>query len=146
MDSLVHAIYRSSAVEPMSNAELLELLGRARVVNTEMGLTGVLLHADGSFFQVLEGEPDAVDELYPRIARDRRHQNVVMIVREAIAQRAFGEWSMGFESVTRAEVAGIVGVNDFFQAGSCFENLTPGRARKLLEAFAQGSWRARRAS
>jgi hypothetical protein len=146
MDTLVHVIYKSTAVHPMSHPELLELLARARAVNTELGLTGMLLHADGSFFQVLEGTPEAVDAQYTRIGRDPRHHDVVTIVREAIAERAFGDWSMGFESVSRADIRGVIGANDFFQGGSCFEDLTPGRARKLLDAFAQGNWRARRAS
>jgi hypothetical protein len=142
MKSLVHLVYASSAELQMGVAELRAILDRARLTNAELGISGILLHSEGSFFQVLEGDPAVVDPLYARIAHDKRHRNIVLIVREQIASRSFAAWSMGFASVTSSEVAGIVGVNDFFQKKSCFYQLGEGRAQKLLAAFADGRWRA----
>jgi hypothetical protein len=142
MNSLVHLIYASSAELQMGVAELRTILDRARHSNAALAVSGILLHSEGSFFQVLEGDPAVVDSLYARIAHDRRHRNVVLIVREPIDSRSFADWSMGFASLTSTEVAGIVGVNDFFQKKSCFYQLGEGRAQKLLAAFAEGRWRA----
>jgi Sensors of blue-light using FAD len=142
MESLTHLIYASTAVRRMSQPELLAILERARETNTRLGLTGMLLHAEGHFFQVLEGDADAVEPLFAKISSDPRHEKVVLIVREPISERAFKEWSMGFASVTHAEVSRILGANDYFTHRSCFEGLTPGRATKLLDAFAQGRWRS----
>ena len=83
-----------------------------------------------------------IDSLYAKIALDKRHTNVVLIVREPIASRSFADWSMGFASVTPKDVAGIIGANDFFQKKTCFYELSAGRAKKLLAAFANGRWRA----
>jgi hypothetical protein len=98
--------------------------------------------SDGSYFQVLEGDAEAIDSLYAKIALDKRHTNVVLIVREPIATRSFADWSMGYASVTSKDVAGIIGANDFFEKKTCFYELSAGRAKKLLAAFADGRWRA----
>jgi hypothetical protein len=142
LKTLSHLIYSSSADSKMSDAELRAILDRARTVNTQLDITGILLHTEGSYFQVLEGDAEAIDSLYAKIARDKRHTNVVLIVREPIACRAFADWSMGFASVTSKDVEGIIGANDFFQKKSCFYALSAGRAKKLLAAFSDGRWRA----
>jgi hypothetical protein len=142
MKTLSHLIYASSADSKMSDAELRAILDAARKVNSQLDITGILLHTEGSYFQVLEGDAEAIDSLYAKIARDERHKNVVLIVREPIASRSFADWSMGFASVTPSDVAGIIGANDFFQKKTCFHELSVGRAKKLLSAFADGRWRA----
>ena len=48
---------------------------------------------------------------------------------------------MGFSQVSRKELALISGSNDFFSGSSCFLDLDPGRAKKLLSAFREGRWR-----
>jgi hypothetical protein len=142
LKNLSHLIYASSADSKMSDTELCAILERARTVNSRLDITGILLHTDGSYFQVLEGDAEAIDALYAKIGHDKRHTNVVLIVREPIASRSFADWSMGFASVTSKDVAGIIGANDFFQKRSCFHELGAGRAKKLLTAFADGRWRA----
>jgi hypothetical protein len=146
MEQLSHLIYASAAVKPFNHEQLVSLLENARAANGRIGVTGVLLHAQGSFFQVLEGDRGVLDALFAEIARDSRHANVVSIIVEPIQRRSFADWSMGFTSLTPAEVAGISGANDFFSSASCFSQLNPGRARKLLAAFARGSWHTRSSS
>ncbi|MGO9995427.1 MAG: BLUF domain-containing protein [Steroidobacteraceae bacterium] len=142
VNSLSHLIYASSAESHMGATKLCAILDRARVMNAQLNVTGILLHSEGSFFQVLEGDAEVIDSLYAKIARDKRHKNTVVIVREPIASRSFADWSMGFASVTPKDIAGIIGANDFFQKKSCFYQLNAGRAKKLLAAFADGRWRA----
>lgn len=138
---LVHCIYCSAATQPMSPEALTALLAIARAKNQRLGISGMLLFADGSFFQVLEGEAEGVDALYATIARDPRHHKVTKVIREPIAQRHFKDWTMGLLMLTRAELAQIDGSNDFFSAGRCFTELDSGRAKKLLAAFREGRWR-----
>lgn len=123
-----------------------DLLQRARAVNEQLGVTGILLHAecDGSFFQVLEGEREAIDYVFHRIILDKRHSHLTTIIKEPIAERSFADWTMGFSSVSPESLAEIRGLNDFFQGGSCFTELDAERAKKLLAAFAEGGWRAKR--
>jgi hypothetical protein len=101
----------------------------------------MLLYTEGSFFQVLEGVPDAVEALYARIELDPRHEQVTRIVTEAIPDKSFAQWTMGFSQVSREELALISGTNDFFGGSSCFLGLDSGRAKKLLSAFREGRWR-----
>jgi len=139
--SMIHCIYASTASRAYGPQELADLLTVARARNLERGVSGVLLHIDGNFFQVLEGQAEVVDALYERIARDPRHARVTLIVRERIARRAFADWSMGFAEIASAQLSDTLGLNDFFDGGSYLDRLTPGRAKKLLTAFAAGRWR-----
>jgi Sensors of blue-light using FAD len=139
--NLIHCIYTSSATHGFAEAQLPELLERARAKNALHGITGMLLYVERSFFQVLEGEPGEVDAIYRSIEKDPRHHRMVQIIREPIARRSFEDWSMGFAAIGRAEAAGLVGENDFFGDAECFERIQSGRAKKLLRAFESGRWR-----
>ena len=103
----------------------------------------MLLYTEGSFFQVLEGESEKVGSLLEIIKRDERHTKVTVIIREPIAKRSFGDWTMGYADITPQEADTIVGANDFFGKGESFAQLSQGRAKKLLAAFKQGRWRTR---
>jgi hypothetical protein len=143
MPSLIHCIYASAATRRLENEDLASLLEEARASNERMGLTGMLLHVEGSFLQVLEGQASVVDPLYARIARDPRHEQVTLVIHEPIAKRAFQGWTMGYESMTHQELAELAGVNDFFGERRCLAEVRAGRARKLLGVFAEGRWRSK---
>ena len=141
MSSLIHCVYCSTSTRPFAATELAELLLLARQNNAGLGLTGMLLYAEGSFFQVLEGPAEAVDALYSKIELDTRHAKMTKIVQEPIRRRVFDDWTMGFSAMSREEMETLPGTNDFFGQGKCFVDLDAGRARKLLEAFRGGRWR-----
>ena len=103
----------------------------------------MLLYISGSFFQVLEGDEVTLEKLFAHISLDPRHKNVTKIIQEPIAQRDFGDWTMGFSDGNPSELKMIEGLNDFFRQGNSLTTLEAGRAKKLLSAFAQGRWRAR---
>jgi hypothetical protein len=104
-------------------------------------VTGILLYAQGSFLQILEGPSAVVDALFARIEGDERHKYVTKIIREPIDKRSFDEWTMGFYRISQKEIAGLSGVNDFFGKAQSFDGLDAGRAKKVLAAFREGSWR-----
>ena len=110
--------------------------------NAARGITGMLLYANGSFFQVLEGPEATLEQLFAKIAADPRHQRVTRIIQESIPQRAFADWAMGFSQLEAFELDQIEGMGDFFSQGHTLAQLPAGRARKLLEAFAKGRWRS----
>ncbi|MCA9252039.1 MAG: BLUF domain-containing protein [Phycisphaerae bacterium] len=142
-DSLVHLIYASAATEPFSDEALLELLAKARRNNASLGVTGMLLYSEGSFFQVLEGEENVVRDLFRTICKDKRHTQVTEIIFEPIGQRIFGEWSMSFASMTHDELLDAPGLNDAVKGGESLLQLTKGRAKKLAVAFVEGRWRTK---
>jgi len=143
MKSLIHCIYASAANSKFGELQLATLLMRARTDNARRGITGMLVYAEGSFFQVLEGNAVAVDGVFDKIGADPRHEQVTQIIREPIAGRAFGDWSMGYSRMTRDDIEGIDGLNDFFGKASCLAQIDGGRAMKLLRTFSAGRWRSR---
>lgn len=138
---LIHLIYASRAAQPFTEEELVDLLNGARTANSSIDVTGMLLHCEGSFFQVLEGEEEIVSTLYNKISKDPRHEDIVKIIKEPIEERAFGEWSMGYARAQKEQLKSISGLNDFFQGKKCLGDIDTGRARKLLTAYADGNWR-----
>ena len=56
-------IYVSSAVEPFTTEQLLQLVRHSQEFNTAHGVTGMLLHQKGEFIQVLEGPASTVRPL-----------------------------------------------------------------------------------
>lgn len=141
-EKLVRYIYASAQTEKFSHADIIALLKIARKNNSALGVSGVLLYDSGSFFQVLEGEPDVLQALYEKITSDKRHKRIVKIIVEPIESRSFSEWTMGYAGVTREQLQSIDGINDFFYGERCYTDLDQGRARILLNAFKEGKWRA----
>jgi Sensors of blue-light using FAD len=140
---LTHLIYSSTAAPQVGESDLKKILEVARSKNSQRSVTGMLLYISRSFFQILEGEEATLMELFTTISADPRHGKVTKIIQEPIAQRDFGEWTMGFSEMDPSELESIEGLSDFFQKGDSLTNLQPGRAKKLLSAFAEGRWRAR---
>lgn len=109
---LYQVIYRSSAKDWFSDAELKELLLQARSYNHAHRITGMLLYSDGQFLQVIEGEEQVVQDLYARIRLDSRHLNVDTIFSGPVSRSMFPDWSMGFVTVSVAEFAWLAGYID----------------------------------
>jgi hypothetical protein len=141
MKPLIHSIYSSAATGTFQEHEIPGLLEQIRKANEAIDVTGMLLYIEGSFFQVLEGEPAIIDALIRRIQSDTRHKQFTLVIREPIPVRNFGEWTMGFETIGLAEAGELLGENDFFKSASCVARLNAGRAKKLLSAFRGGRWR-----
>jgi hypothetical protein len=96
-DRLFQLAYESTAVRPMVANDFRELLQKARAKNKRLGITGLLLYAQGRFFQVLEGPESAVRSLYDTIRDDERHTNVETLLTTTITARTFPDWEMGLD-------------------------------------------------
>ncbi|HYF06396.1 MAG TPA: BLUF domain-containing protein [Acetobacteraceae bacterium] len=72
------------------------ILAVARRNNARLGVTGALLFTETCFAQVLEGPLATIEELFETIQCDSRHAEVVVLLAEPVAERAFGDWSMAF--------------------------------------------------
>jgi hypothetical protein len=134
---MISLTYLSTATDAFSIDELEQLLGASREANHARGLTGMLLYAGGHFIQTLEGPESVVDATYEEIARDPRHRDVFVALRETIESRVFPDWSMGFELLTLSDAAHLPGftayVND--RATSVEEGEDLGRAGIFHRAF-----------
>ena len=89
-------VYVSSADSRLSEDDIKDVISRARKTNRELGVTGMLVHLDGCFLQVLEGRRERVCDLYARIAADPRHWGAKVLMEMEVPERAFPHWPMGF--------------------------------------------------
>ena len=141
MSALVHCIYTSVERYPLPSAELSHLMHHSRANNQRHGITGILLHVQGTFFQVLEGPQEAVEALYAKILLDPRHTKVTKIIFETIPKRFFGESDMSLELLTPIELSSLLQEEDGSRRETVLSELDEGRAKRLLRAFSEGRWR-----
>jgi hypothetical protein len=80
----------------MSLSDLKDILGTARDNNSSIDVCGMLCYDQLYFLQALEGERETVNELYLDIADDPRHDEIVIISYEEVAERIFPQWQMGY--------------------------------------------------
>jgi hypothetical protein len=139
---MIQLMYVSTSTVAFNDESLRALLAGARTANVAVEVTGMLLHQDGSFLQVLEGKPVVIDPLFAKIGRDRRHGGVVMLARNDITVRNFPDWSMGFTDV-RGSAAALVG---YRQLGELKDLLGDTSAiRRVVQSFRDGRWHHRAA-
>ena len=129
-------LYVSQAARDIPASDLDDILAAGRANNLAHGLSGILIHIDGGFLQILEGERDVVMQVYGRIAEDRRHAHPRVLVDRSVPHRSFPDWSLGYEHLkgARDEMAGMFGIVREAIAG----HLSPGAGRviaTMLETF-----------
>ncbi len=101
--------YVSAAIPNLDGRKLDDIVAESRRLNALHGITGVLLHCDGSFMQYIEGDAQAVGETFARIRASSSHSRVYELLDQAIVEREFTDWTMGFAQSQRGEFAGIAG-------------------------------------
>jgi hypothetical protein len=129
VEQLAAAVYVRSAVRPLTEDEILDILLIARQNNERLGVTGMLLYRDGNFLQVLEGPASVVDSLIQRIRRDPRHAGVIVVSRKNIEERQFQEWSMAFRNMSK-DVTSQEGYSPFLE--SDFDDDETGEQSQLV--------------
>lgn len=137
---MVHQLfYTSQVARPFPLDELRALLVQARLDNLARGVTGMLLHVDGAFFQVLEGAAEHVTALFDHIARDRRHTRVLKLLARDVPERNFADWSMGFFDAS-GRAANLTG----YRKDNGFAGLLGDTASlvQIVTDFRAGRWRA----
>ncbi len=141
MAELIHLVYASAAAQDLQEKDIRDILKISVTNNYASDITGMLLFAEGSFLQVLEGEKNAVQGLFEQIKKDSRHWDVIKIFEERIDSRFFGDWSMGMASLEYSDLAQVPGCKDFFESGEKLSFLKESVAKKLLQAFKEGELR-----
>lgn len=99
---MIHIIYISRAVRPLSDQDLQFLLNQCRRDNAQNNVTGVLFYSHGNIAQLIEGEAEVLEPLFEKISRDGRHSNVMKLVDKPINIRSFSDWSMAFHPLEPA--------------------------------------------
>lgn len=133
--------YASAGTVDFTDADLVELLAKARAKNEALGITGMLLYHEGSFLQVLEGPAEAVDGLYGRICLDKRHSDSILLFKREIDHRQFDNWTMGFHRVSNDKSKRPSGLNQFLATGvTTMTDRDAEKIRNILLGFREGRW------
>ncbi len=140
-------IYRSHSLLPhggAGNEGLDGILRVARMNNARLAITGALMLYDDWFAQVLEGPQQAVDSLFEKISRDRRHEAVLLDHADTSATRLFGNWAMAIVAEHHEPDIPLVATTGGLEQGAPWR-LTPGqeavvtRLRDLTRGYGRGS-------
>ena len=135
-DRLFHLGYVSTETEDLGSAGMVELLTEARRINTSRDITGLLLHRDRSFYQVLEGAEDVVRQTFDSIEKDERHTAIDVLFEGEVDEREFPDWQMGFLNLDGVEIETLQGYSNFLSrednARDFLENLSRGKRLALM--------------
>ena len=135
-------MYSSRATQPMTVDELEEILVDARSGNEQRNVTGALVHVDGVFFQILEGDKDVVQSLMQSIRRDLRHGSVKVFFEREVEKRAFQDWRMAYLSPSRAQMSQWAGLPGTVSVQQLLEDIgrdpqrVPGFLVNILKSIA----------
>ena len=137
MSRLFRMAYVSTASKLFDPAELRDMLKEANERNKKSGVTGMLLYKDGQFMQVLEGEAESVISTFSRISKDQRHHGIMVLVKGAVQERRFANWSMAFRDLSLPDHQEVEGFSDFLNTPLTGEEFTddPEHCEKLLLFF-----------
>jgi len=135
-DRLFHMGYVSTETRDLGSSGMVELLTEARRINTSRDITGLLLHRDRSFYQVLEGAEDVVRQTFDSIEKDERHTAIDVLFEGEVDEREFPDWQMGFLNLDGVDIETLQGYSDFLSrednAKDFLENLSRGKRLALM--------------
>ena len=97
--ALYEVLYVSTLAPDQPTAVVAEIAAKARQVNAELDVTGLLIFDGQRFCQQLEGPQKAVLKLIDRIRNDPRHINVEVLHHGPLAGRRFQHFSLAFSAV-----------------------------------------------
>jgi hypothetical protein len=124
----------------MSEEDISALLSKCRTNNTQNGITGMLIYFDGTFVQFLEGPEENLNQLFAKISKDKRHQDVILLLDGQTEKREFADWTMAYKKLSVYEVNKIEGLKNF-QKEDLFKGKDPNTEHPgliMIKAFVSG--------
>ena len=101
MKLLYTICYVSKAAENITNKDVEDVFKVTEKANNDSGISGILLHSFGNFFQVLEGEKKMLEKLYEdQIKKDKRHHNIYEIFHTPTKTPIFANYFSKFQTIT----------------------------------------------
>ena len=92
--SLKSLTYTSLARLDLQSDDIEAIHRTARELNALEGITGLLIFNGTHFLQIIEGAPNAIDDLVERLRRDPRHNGLEIREERMVDSRSFPDWSM----------------------------------------------------
>lgn len=109
---LDYILYHSRALIPDEPGAHNKILNACKRNNYQSNITGFLHREEGFFLQYLEGESEVLDLLLDTIAKDPRHTDVTIVLREKLCARRLPDWQMGFVDADQLALVDLVGTVD----------------------------------
>lgn len=133
MHRLIYYSTARSEAAPHMKALLEDVLQSSLRRNCSLGVTGALFALHGRFLQVLEGEKQAVQQVFGAISADPRHTALQIIESRPVASRQFADWTLccGLFPTDHA----VFGAEPVMREGFHPETLTPASALGLLSVM-----------
>lgn len=103
-EKLFRLVYISMRDPLCTDEDIQEILKVSQRNNKPNGVTGLLLHTDMRFLQILEGRQFQVKSAYQKIAKDSRHSDSKLLYFQPVSQRHFSDWHMGFKNIEDKEL------------------------------------------
>ena len=91
--------YHSLAKPGLTTEDIRDIMEVSIKNNKVLGITGCLIFHKGFFLQILEGEEEAVEELFYKIKLDDRNDQVTRLSSDHTTSRIFKEWAMAYYSI-----------------------------------------------
>ena len=82
---------------------LSDIMTVAQRENSAHQITGFLCFGNGYFFQYIEGEKSAIEQLFGNIQRDGRNRDVTLKSKGVIEERLFQDWQMLMVNINNPE-------------------------------------------
>ncbi|MEE4252223.1 MAG: BLUF domain-containing protein [Alcanivoracaceae bacterium] len=117
VEKMYQIVYVSTATKEYDKDELERILAVSRKNNSADGVTGMLCYHGGTFFQMLEGERDKVESVMARVAKDKRHYGVMVLLEQEVESRDLPDWSMAFNQVSSREAMALDGFSELLKSG-----------------------------
>ena len=123
--------YLSVAAENLSEEQIDELFEYTAMRNNECQVSGILLHSIGRFFQVLEGNEDYVKDLFNRIQKDKRHDDILILFEGKTAHPLFLKYNSKFNLLKTTD--DLKRIEAYLNANQTHP--TTDRVKRILEPF-----------
>lgn len=107
---LERLIYRSQARGGNPAADLDAILRASLWNNARHGITGVLGRCGATYVQLLEGAPEALDDLLARLRSDPRHTDLRIMERRRAGRRLLPGWTLARADLDDGATEPVAGV------------------------------------
>ena len=118
-----------AGVTPRTLSDIMTVAQRENLAHQ---ITGFLCFGNGYFFQYIEGEKSAIEQLFGNIQRDGRNRDVTLKSKGIIEQRLFQDWQMLMVNINNPETHEDV-INAFLPVLSAGSNAAA--ADKFVEVM-----------
>lgn len=120
---------------PSAEGEVQAIVDWSHRWNESVGITGALIFTEQHFSQFIEGPAFAVDDLFAKLQRDPRHNDINVIRNRTSGGRRFGGWSLAYsgpEMFLEPQIGSLLTLPRGPALDQCGEDLI-----LLMEAFAK---------